>query len=212
MERRFTQQQRARVTVRQDGDGPAVIEGYGAVYYDGTPETQFELWPGVVERIMPGAFDRAIREDDVRGLFNHQPDNVLGRKAAGTMRLTTDSKGLRYSLDVPDTTVGRDTVTSIERGDVTGSSFSFLIRAETWREEKTEEGHVLEIREIEEVELFDAGPVTFPAYEGTTTGVRSAGESTEARASYDTWKAGQAKRRRAAIATEIGVRVAEIEK
>lgn len=211
MERRFTNQAAARVQVRQDGDGPAVIEGYGAVYFDGTPETQFELWPGAVERIMRGAFDRAVQEDDIRGLFNHNPDNVLGRKSAGTMRVSTDDRGMRYSIDRPDTSVGRDTAESVSRGDVTGSSFSFSVPegGQKWRVETSPDGARLEIRELRDVQVFDAGPVTFPAYTGTTTGVRSAEGIDEARQSHAAWKQA-ASRERAKVATRVGARVAEI--
>jgi len=209
-ERRFTEQGRARVEAR-DTEGGGVVVGYGAVFYDGTPETQYELWPGVVERIMPGAFGRAVREDDVRVLFNHNPDNVLGRTSAGTARLSTDSRGLRYEADQPDTGVGRDVTTNIRRGDITGSSFSFRVGKEEWRTETQESGHTLEIREILGVDpLFDVGPVTFPAYEATDAGVRSASAPDEARASYDRWQAARM-RERAKVRTRVGARMAEVE-
>ena len=66
----------------------------------------------------PNAFDRALAEsDDVRGLFNHDPDNLLGRTSSGTMRLSVDKKGLLYETDPGDTNVGRDVVQHIKRGD-----------------------------------------------------------------------------------------------
>jgi hypothetical protein len=166
MERRYTPQVVA-VESRAD-DQPSQIAGYAAVYYDGTPETEFVLWEGAVERIMPGAFDRAIREDDVRGLFNHDPNQVLGRTAANTLTLSSDATGLRYVDDVPDTGVGRDVSASIERGDVTGSSFSFTITDVEWRVEDE-----IEIREIRGVRVYDVGPVTFAAYEATSAGIRA---------------------------------------
>ena len=110
---------------KRDGQ-PTKIVGYAAVFYRyDDPGTQYELYSGHVERIQPGAFKRAIEEaDDVRGLFNHEPSQILGRTKSGTMRLSEDETGLRYEIDVPDTQVGRDVVTSIDRGDVTGSSGS----------------------------------------------------------------------------------------
>lgn len=170
IEKRFLPQATARTRIERRGDGSGVrITGYGAVFYKrGDPETEFPLLEDLVERIMPGAFDRSLREKaDVRSLFNHNADFVLGRTAAGTLRLTTDSRGLRYEIDAPDTDLVRDLVISpIERGDVDGSSFMFIPVDARWHRE----GGV-DVREIHDVELIEAGPVTFPAYAGTTSGV-----------------------------------------
>jgi HK97 family phage prohead protease len=149
----------------------------------------------MVERIRPGAFDRAIREDDVRGLFNHDPNHVLGRSGPGTLRLSVDSKGLRYEIDPPDTQTGRDVVAMLARGDVSGSSFSFAPTRTTWEEERDAKGNVTYVRYLEEIAMFDVGPVTFPAYTSASSGVRdSAGEDSEGvRAELEAWKAnGQA--------------------
>ncbi len=169
----------APVELRKDGDGQSTISGHASVFYDGTPGTEYQLWDNAVERIMPGTFDRALKEkDDVRALFNHDPSLVLGRTSANTMDLSIDKRGLRYDIRPGDTTIGNDVVEHIARGDVTGSSFFFRITDETWRMEDD-----LDIREIRGVELFDVGPVTFPAYTGADTGVRD-----EARSSWKKWK------------------------
>lgn len=186
MIRRFTDMAAARVQLveREEGESPS-IAGYASVFYDGTADTQYELWPGVVERVMPGAFDRAVKEKhDVRGLFNHEPSNLLGRVSAKTMLLSTDKKGLRYDINPPDTQVARDVVTNIRAGNLSGSSFAFVIRGEEWRKEDG-----AEVREITDVDLFDVGPVTYPAYESTTTGVKSVASIEEAKASYERWRA-----------------------
>jgi len=192
MERRFTK--KSNVKIEKRADGQQVIVGYAAVFYDpGNPGTEYELWPAgggharAVERIMPGAFDRAIREDDVRGLFNHEPNLVLGR-TGGTMNLSADSKGLRYEIIPPDNTIGRDLIVSIQRGDISGSSFSFIADVVNWRTTPDDE-----IREIQSVNpLFDVGPVTYPAYEATTTGLRDSAEVDEARACRARWAKRQA--------------------
>ena len=176
-------QAEVRVDGRADDADARVITGYAALTYDGTPATEYELWKGTVERIATGAFDRAAAEDDVRGLFNHDSDHLLGRTTAGTMRLSIDAKGLRYEIDAPDTQAGRDVVTSIDRGDLSGSSFSFHVTDERWTEEDD-----LEVRTILDVELFDVGPVTFPAYTNTTAGAREALVA-EARSGHDAWRA-----------------------
>lgn len=169
----------------EDGRGKR-IAGYGARYYDGTEATEYTLWDDeygrAVERIMAGAFDRAAREDDVRGMYNHS--QILARTKSGTMRLSLDDRGLLYDIDVPNTTVGRDLVESIERGDVDGSSFAFMIPpgGQKWQRWTDEEGRENAIREISTVILYDTGPVDFPAYESTSAGLRACGGVEEARA------------------------------
>lgn len=186
MERRFVINGKlGKVQCRAEENEKVEISGLAAVYYDASnPDTEYELWTGMRERIMPGAFDRAIKENqDVRGLFNHDSNQVLARTASGTMQLKTSNRGLDYTINPPDTQVGRDVVTLLERGDIDGSSFAFKVVSETWRSEGD-----LEIREINDVELYDVGPVTYPAYAASTSGVR-ADNVAEARSSRDAWKA-----------------------
>ncbi|HVW36613.1 MAG TPA: HK97 family phage prohead protease [Pirellulales bacterium] len=164
-----------RVAARSDnGDGSNLpnITGYGAVYWNSKDSgSQYMLYADLAERIVPGAFDRAIREDDVRALFNHDANKVLGRTTSGTLSLRSDVKGLFYEVRPdPSTGVARDVVGYLQRGDVSGSSFSFIPTDVVWREEGD-----LVIREVHAVKLFDVGPVTFPAYTSATSGLRSAG-------------------------------------
>ena len=160
--------------VRAEGDDDSkTLKGHAAVFNSDT-----EIAGAFRERIAPGAFTRAIKEDDVRALFNHDANQVLGRTASGTLRLAEDKTGLAVEIDPPDTQYARDAVTVIERGDVSQMSFGFRVRKETW--EEGEEGE-LDLRTIEEAELFDVSPVTFPAYADTDVAVRS----------HDDWKAAQ---------------------
>lgn len=175
--------------IRMDGDGDdRRMVGYAAVFYrEGDPSTEYWLWDGAVERIMPGAFDD-ISGDDVRALFNHDPSLLLGRSTAGTLSLSVDDKGLRYEITPGDTTASRDVQAHLERGDLSGSSFGFRVQKEEW----VRGDDAIDIRHIRSVSTFDVGPVTYPAYGGTESGIRKAGESAEARANYDAWKAEQA--------------------
>lgn len=192
MERRSTQHP---VKVEKRADGSPAIAGYGAVFYDGTPATEYVLWDDsygrAVERILPTAFDGALtRPDDVRGLFNHEPSQLLGRTASKTMTLSKDSVGLKYEIQPGETAISRDVIAHIQRGDVSGSSFSFSIpnAGQRWTSTSDQDGRVNEVREILAVELYDTGPVTFPAYDKTTAGVRAAGDVAEARAARDAWR------------------------
>lgn len=193
MERRFLALKSHPVKIHKRAEGaPASIVGYGAVFYNAAdPGTQYEWqgWSGTYrERIMPGCFDRALREDDVRGLFNHDPNCVLGRISAGTMKLSIDMTGLLYDINPPATTAARDVMESIDRGDITGSSFAFVPTEIRWTE-LMEDSQTIMIREIMQAELYDVGPVTYPAYGASTTGIRAAGDLAEAEKSYREWKA-----------------------
>ncbi len=146
-----------------------MVRGYAAVYYDPADEegSQYWLWSDTVERIAPGAFDRAIKEmHDARGLFNHDANQLLGRVSNGTCRISTDAKGLIYEIDQDETDPDWQRVAAkIDRGDVTGSSFAFAVTRATWTETPN-----YWIRTIEDVDLFDVCPVTWPAYTGTSAG------------------------------------------
>lgn len=158
---------------RADGQ-PDKISGYASVFYrEGVPGTEYvmDFWGfKVIERILPSAFDRAIAEDDVRCLMNHEVDHLLGRTKSGTLRLSADEVGLLYECDPPTSPTGMNAVEAIRRGDMDGSSFAFTVTKEMVTD--VDENTVL--REILDVKLYDVGPVTFPAYEGATAGIRSA--------------------------------------
>jgi HK97 family phage prohead protease len=190
IERRYTAARNRRVGIETRADGKKVIAGYAAVYHRADdPGTEYWLWPGeIVERIRPGAFDRAVREDDVRALFNHDPSRVLGRNGAGTLRLSVDDVGLRYEIDPPDS--AGDVVEAIGRGDITGSSFGFMPDVTTFREEKRGDKSVTVV-EREAVRLFDVSPVTFPAYESASVGLRGAGDGESVRREVEAWRRGR---------------------
>lgn len=160
------------VQVRTDDDGKKTIVGYAAVWYrEGDAGTEYPLWSDCIERIEKTAFDRVLKDGpDCRALFNHDVNMVLGRTISGTCRLNVDSVGLRYEIDAPDTQVARDILALLNRGDVTGSSFSFTIKTERFEKREGQP----DLRIIEEVEqLYDVGPVTYPAYAATSAAARS---------------------------------------
>lgn len=179
---------RAEVRISGEGKGRQ-IAGYASVFYDGTPETEFRIFDDFVERIMPGAFDKTLKDgDDVRALFNHNPSMILGRTSSDTLALSIDKRGLRFSVDLGDTTVARDVLAHVERGDVTGSSFGFEITDQEFRMEDK-----VEIREITGVRLFDVGPVTFPAYDATEVDARAEAEGL--RANMEVWRTNEERKR-----------------
>lgn len=186
-ERRF---KRGPVEVRGE-DNQKRIEGYAAVFYrEGDAGTEYELWDGARERIMPGAFDDVLaRSEDVYGLFNHSPDHILGRTKSGTLKISVDDVGLRYEISPSGTRTYSDVMELLERGDLDGSSFAFRARGEGAAMWSIDEETGEEIREIRKVSLLvDVGPVAMPAYSGTTAGARSGGDADEARADRDAWR------------------------
>lgn len=157
-------------------DNVTHIVGYGSVF-DVLSEP---MW-GFREIIRPGAFDEVLG-DDVRGLFNHDANFVLGRTVAATMTLTVDDRGLHYDIIAPETPTIRDLVIApMQRGDITQSSFAFRVApgGDNWYED--DDGVI--IREITKVgRLYDVSPVTYPAYQAADSSVRSLSDWKESRA------------------------------
>jgi len=153
------------IELRVTDDESPKITGYAA---------KFNKWSldlgGFREKIDKGAFDDAIAKSDVRALKNHDPNLLLGRTTSGTLRLDSNAVGLKFEIDPPDTSTGRDTVTEIRRKDITGCSFSFTTSEDDWKYLK--DGSV-ERTIVRVDELFDVGPVTYPAYPDTTVAARS---------------------------------------
>jgi HK97 family phage prohead protease len=150
---------------RAEGEGLPDIVGYAAIF-----NVRTELWSGTTEEIAPGAFTRSLEEKaDVRALRNHDPDKMLGRTKAGTLALNEDGQGLRARISPPDTTLGRETVELIRRGDLNQMSFAFRIV----REEAEYDDDGANYR-LMDVDLVDISVVTFPQYEDTTAEVDDA--------------------------------------
>jgi uncharacterized protein len=149
----------------KEGEESRSMVGHAAVFNERT-----DIGGWFDEVIESGAFKSSIKKDDVRALFNHDENYVLGRNKAGTLKLSEDDHGLKVKIEPPDTQYARDLAVSIERGDINQMSFAFQVLDEEWiRGEKKE----ADLRKIKKVRLFDVSPVTFPAYEGTDIAMRS---------------------------------------
>ncbi len=204
------------IEVREGKAGePETLGGYAAVFnqetiIDGPDGTRWR------ERIAPSAFTDAIGRDDVIAAVNHDHKLLLGRSRSGTLTLSADAHGLRYSVRLGKTTVARDAVESVRRGDLAGSSFKFALSKDSVRvvERATTAGD-MPLLEITKVKLIDVGPVTFPAYEGTSVGLRSADVPEEVATIYRERKAAEkqaaAEKEAAAIASRDALR-AELDK
>lgn len=173
METRVLKIAELRVKFGKDDEKP-MITGYAAVF-----NKLSEDLGGFREKIKPGAFKAAILSSDTRGLFNHDPNYVLGRQSNETLRLKEDDNGLYMEVDPPDTQIIRDLVMApIQRGDIREQSFAFIIGEDDdeWEglDEKSIKEGKMPIRTINNVfELYDVSPVTYPAYPDTAVAVRS---------------------------------------
>ena len=152
-------------------DGQRMLAGHAAVF----DEIGDGIW--FKEKIDKGAFKKTIKSDDIRALFNHDPNLILGRNTADTLQLRNDEKGLAVKIYPPDTQYARDLIVSVERGDITQMSFAFTVEKQDWEEEKGK----VPLRILREVKLYDVSPVTFPFYEGTDVAVRSYNQFLEGR-------------------------------
>ncbi len=146
-----------------DENGLRHIVGYAAVF-----NSLSEDLGGFREKIDPGCFSKTINSDDVRALWNHDSNHVLGRNKSGTLILSEDQRGLKIDVIPPDAQWARDLMVSIDRGDIDQMSFGFQKISDRW-----EGDYPNEVRTLMEVRLFDVSPVTFPAYPDTEVGLRS---------------------------------------
>lgn len=148
------------------------VTGHAAVYNSYSVDMG-----GWREVINSGAFTNAIRTSEVVALFNHNTDQLLGRTSSGTLKLSEDSKGLFYDLQMPESRA--DLIELIERGDLTKNSFAFTVKTAAW---EMRDG--IETRVISEIDkLYDVSLVTTPAYQDTSLALRSLKEFRGARAS-----------------------------
>lgn len=153
---------------RDSQDGPGVLTGYAAVF-----NRLSQNLGGFVERVDPAAFSKSIGDAvPVMARYNHDDNYLLGTTEGGTLALSVDGTGLRYTVQLPDTQAGRDVAALALRGDLRHSSFAFETLSDDW--DVTEQGFPL--RTLLSARLIDVAPVNNPAYRDTTAGVRSLSE------------------------------------
>lgn len=180
MEHRFLQMHDMHTRQSETGDD-LYLEGYFAVFGD-----IYHVWDGVTESIAQGAFKEALETDDVRALWNHNTDLILGRTGAGTLELREDEKGLwgKIKINQKDSEA-MNAYERIARGDVTGCSFGFLIEDEQLDVSDNGSAHwtILKIGT-----LYEVSPCTFPAYEATEIASRGKQLEEMKRRALVSWK------------------------
>lgn len=149
-------------------DDGLTLEGYAAV---------FDVWTDIEdhlgtyrERIAPGAFKRTLGMRMPVIQYDHGSHPLLGSIPLGRITsITEDAHGLRVKARMSDNWLVQPVRDAIRDGGITGMSFRFRIIDDVW----TMSRDGVEERTIREVELYEVGPVVFPAYEQTSVGVRS---------------------------------------
>jgi uncharacterized protein len=125
---------------------------------------------GFVEVAAPGLVTRSLREQpDVLALRDHNPEKLLARTTAGTLTLRDTPVGLAFDLALPDTETGRDTYENVRLGNLSGVSWGFKTRKDSW---SNVDGQV--VRTLEDIDLAEISPTSFPAYgKATSVSVRN---------------------------------------
>ncbi|KGQ32250.1 peptidase [Gallibacterium anatis] len=118
------------------------------------------LYGEFIECFSPHAFKQSLEANtDIRALFEHDHTKLLGRTRSGTLSLREDSTGLYFELIPPDTTLGKDLLVSVSRGDIQGMSFGFIPTSEEWNFETTPYTRTIKGAELKEITV-----TSIPAY------------------------------------------------
>lgn len=144
------------------------VDGYAMVF-----NTLSENLGGFREQILPEAVDGVIERSDVMAVLNHDASRgILARSkyGNGSLTLQADEKGLRYTFDAPHTALGDECLEYLRRGDITQSSFAFVVAEDSW-EKQSDGTYIRTIRKFDK--LYDVSPVFTPAYAETSVSCRS---------------------------------------
>jgi phage head maturation protease len=131
-----------------------------------------------MEQIDPGAVARTFKEDRsrMRVLFQHGRDPQIGDKPLGPIdTLEASSRSATAEVPLLDTAYNRELIPGLAAG-LYGASFRFRVLGESWNKKPARSKHNpegLPERTISEIEIREFGPVTFPAYDNATAGLRS---------------------------------------
>lgn len=166
-----------QIQIRANDEGKRFIEGYAIVFNQ--KSKLIREWGEVFyEVIEPGAADNVLQDAglNVLGTVDHDRAKMLGRTKSGTLVLTKDTHGLKYSIEVPNTTLGNDTAEMIARGDYFESSFIFSIAEKGYRYDRSEDIPVRYISDFSR--LLDISVVIDGAYANTAVKLRALEDET----------------------------------
>ena len=171
-----------RIELRADS---VLIEGYvNAVARDSRPMRDKGTGQRFVEQIVPGAFKRALEQNEVDLLLDHDDNRKLG-STQSNLELREDAIGLRARAEITDPEV----IQKARDKKLRGWSFGFYERDAS--EEDLPNG--MKRRYIEELQLVEVSLIDerkVPCYVGTSVDTRAEGkeilttEPLEIRAEY----------------------------
>lgn len=170
----------SKLCVRSD-DGTDVIEGYASVF-NHRSKLIAEGDKVFYEIMKPGAFNQALQRQDLNVIMNrdHNDYKMLARSSSGTLTLTVDDYGLKYTFVPPQTQLGIETLELVKRGDLFESSFRFSVIDSPENVTWYRDNDGLLIREISNIyKLYDTSVVINGAYSGTGLSVRGLTEFEE---------------------------------
>lgn len=161
-----TRELTGKIELRENGEGKRMLTGYAVKWEKKSKVLGFLR--KFREQFKKGAFTESLEKDDQLFLWSHDPSKVLGRTKNGTLRLEEDDIGLRFELDLPNTTLGNDAYETIKRGDVDGVSFGFKVEADEIQDADDD----LPLRTVTKARLFEVSVVAFPAYPDSEVSAR----------------------------------------
>ncbi len=155
--------------MRAEDDATRTLKGYAAAF---GVKTKIRSYAGEFEEWLDrGCFaDTLSKGADVRALVEHDPRSLLARTGAGNLILEEDQKGLRFSLTLPDTQLGRDTYENVRVRNFTGMSFGF--RPNKMKQDFDERGRLVRVSH-QAVDLREITITSMPAYPKTSVAIRS---------------------------------------
>lgn len=156
--------ERRAATFTQDGNR---IGGYAAVY--NAPSSPLRVaglngGKAFTERVDPGAFTQSLSENNVQLLVQHDPGRIIADSRSGLLSLRSDDKGLAYDVQLPDTSLARDTRALVEAGVLREMSFGFYVRQDSWKSG---------VRTLQQVDLREVSIVPAGAYSQTSAEART---------------------------------------
>lgn len=163
-------------------EGTRRIEGYAIVFNQRSVfVTDWNLWKRVIEIIAPTAInDDLLKRSDVIATVEHDSRRLLARSlnGKGTLKLSIDETGLKYSFECPDTADGNFVYEHVKRGNITGSSFMYVNKDDernvTYTKETDENGKEQIIRTVNTIDkLLDVAVVMRPAYPASSVEARA---------------------------------------
>lgn len=148
----------------REENGEKIIEGYFIVH-----DSPTELWPGFYEKVAAGACTKSIQQNDIRALYNHNRDIVLGRKQPKTLTLAEDAYGVKGTIIVNQSdTEALNVYERVKRGDITGCSFGFWPEKEEY--DYKDNGEIYAT--VLEADILEISVCPFPAYPQTAIEAR----------------------------------------